>query len=170
MSDGARRRAIAAAALDPRRRGRRHRRQVATATGPRPASRSTPAPSSPGDLFVALTAARDGHDFVADALARGAAAALVSRRPEGVPADAPLLVVPDVLDGAARARRRGAGALRAAGVVAVTGSVGKTGTKEMLRVALGRPGPGPRRREELQQPLGRAADPGAPAGGPPTSR
>ena len=93
----------------------------------------------PGDLFVALTAARDGHDFVAEALARGAAAALVSRLPEGVPAEAPLLLVPDVLEGlralgaAARARFRGR-------VVAVTGSVGKTGTKEMLRAALGAQG------------------------------
>jgi UDP-N-acetylmuramoyl-tripeptide--D-alanyl-D-alanine ligase len=34
-----------------------------------------------GDLFVALSAARDGHDFVADALAKGAVAALVSRVP-----------------------------------------------------------------------------------------
>ncbi len=89
----------------------------------------------PGDLFVALTAARDGHDFVAQALAAGAGAALVSRRPEGVAADAPLLIVPDVLQGlealgrAARARTR-------AQVVAVTGSVGKTSTKEMLRTAL----------------------------------
>ncbi|PZQ49846.1 MAG: UDP-N-acetylmuramoyl-tripeptide--D-alanyl-D-alanine ligase [Rhodovulum sulfidophilum] len=93
----------------------------------------------PGDLFVALTAARDGHEFVAEALARGAAAALVSRIPEGVAPDAPLLVVPDVLEGlralgrAARARFRGR-------VVAVTGSVGKTGTKEMLRAALGAQG------------------------------
>lgn len=38
----------------------------------------------PGDLFVALKAARDGHDFVAQALEKGAAAALVSRVPEGV--------------------------------------------------------------------------------------
>lgn len=37
-----------------------------------------------GDLFVALKAARDGHDFVAQALEKGAGAALVSRRPEGV--------------------------------------------------------------------------------------
>lgn len=93
----------------------------------------------PGDLFVALEAARDGHDFVADALARGATAALVSRRPEGVPADAPLLLVPDVLAGlrdlaaAARARFRGR-------VVAVTGSAGKTGSKEMLRTGLGAQG------------------------------
>jgi UDP-N-acetylmuramoyl-tripeptide--D-alanyl-D-alanine ligase len=94
---------------------------------------------APGDLFVALTAARDGHDFVAEALARGASAALVSRRPDGIPADAPLLTVPDVLDGlralAAAARTRFRGRL-----VAVTGSVGKTGTKEMLRLALGAQG------------------------------
>ena len=38
----------------------------------------------PGDLFVALSAERDGHDFVTQALAKGAAAALVSHRPEGV--------------------------------------------------------------------------------------
>lgn len=89
----------------------------------------------PGDLFVALKAARDGHDFVAQALAKGAGAALVSHRPEGVAEDAPLLIVEDVLPGlealgiAARART-------AAQVVAVTGSVGKTSTKEMLRDVL----------------------------------
>ena len=49
-----------------------------------------------GDLFVALKDIRDGHDFVALALEKGAAAALVSRIPEGVAADAPLLLVPDV--------------------------------------------------------------------------
>ncbi len=86
----------------------------------------------PGDLFVALQAARDGHDFVADALAKGAAAAMVSHVPDGVADDAPLLVVKDVqaaledLGRAARARMQGR-------VVAVTGSVGKTSTKEMLR-------------------------------------
>lgn len=84
-----------------------------------------------GDLFVALKAARDGHDFVAQALANGAGAALVSRVPDGLGADAPLLIVEDVLTGlealgcAARARCD-------ARVVAVTGSVGKTSTKEML--------------------------------------
>ncbi len=93
----------------------------------------------PGDLFVALSAARDGHDFVAEAFARGAAAALVSRQPEGVPADAPLLVVPDVLEGL-RALGRVARARTAARLVAVTGSAGKTGTKEMLRLALGAQG------------------------------
>ncbi|WP_316015504.1 UDP-N-acetylmuramoyl-tripeptide--D-alanyl-D-alanine ligase [Roseobacter sp. HKCCA0434] len=89
-----------------------------------------------GDLFVALKAARDGHEFVAAALEAGAGAALVSRVPEGVAEDAPLLIVEDVLEAlealgvAARARSE-------AKVVAITGSVGKTGTKEMLRTVLG---------------------------------
>ena len=90
----------------------------------------------PGDLFVALEAARDGHDFVAQALEQGAAAALVSRVPDNVAPDAPLLMVDDVLKGlealgvAARARTQ-------ARVVAITGSVGKTSTKEMMRAILG---------------------------------
>ncbi|WP_282021460.1 UDP-N-acetylmuramoyl-tripeptide--D-alanyl-D-alanine ligase [Ruegeria faecimaris] len=85
----------------------------------------------PGDLFVALKAARDGHDFVAQALEKGAGAALVSQIPEGVSPDAPLLIVEDVQTGlealgqAARARTE-------ARVIGVTGSVGKTSTKEML--------------------------------------
>ena len=89
----------------------------------------------PGDLFVALKDIRDGHDFVAQALEKGAAAALVSYRPEGVADDAPLLIVPDVLDaltalGAAGRARTGAR------VAAITGSVGKTSSKEMLRAVL----------------------------------
>lgn len=89
-----------------------------------------------GDLFVALSAARDGHEFVALALEKGAAAALVSHIPDGMNEDAQLLVVPDALNGledlgrAARARTD-------ARIVAVTGSVGKTSTKEMLRAMLG---------------------------------
>ncbi len=89
----------------------------------------------PGALFVALKDVRDGHDFVAQALEKGAAAALVSRIPESVPEDAPLLIVEDVLKGlealgaAARARTK-------AKVVGITGSVGKTSTKEMLRAIL----------------------------------
>lgn len=93
----------------------------------------------PGALFVALKDARDGHDFVADALHRGAAAALVSRQPDNVPASASLLVVPDVLKGLealARARRAASNAK----VVAVTGSVGKTSTKEALRLVLSEQG------------------------------
>jgi UDP-N-acetylmuramoyl-tripeptide--D-alanyl-D-alanine ligase len=85
-----------------------------------------------GDLFVALQAARDGHEFVAQALENGAAAALVSHRPANLPEDAPLLIVPDVL-AALEALGRAARARTGARVVAVTGSVGKTSTKEMLR-------------------------------------
>jgi len=93
----------------------------------------------PGDLFVALKDVRDGHDFVAQALAKGAAAAMVSRVPDGVAKDAPLLIVDDVLVAlqdlgrAGRARFKGK-------LVGVTGSVGKTSTKEMLRAVLARQG------------------------------
>lgn len=89
-----------------------------------------------GDLFVALAGGRfDGHDFVADAFARGAAAAVVSRQPADIGGDRPLLMVSDTmaaltaLGAAARARTK-------AKIIAVTGSVGKTGTKEALRIAL----------------------------------
>jgi UDP-N-acetylmuramoyl-tripeptide--D-alanyl-D-alanine ligase len=91
---------------------------------------------APGDLFVALQAARDGHDFVAQALAAGAAAALVSHVPAGLAADAPLLFVDDV-QSALEALGRAARARSTARVVAVTGSVGKTSTKEMLAQMLG---------------------------------
>jgi len=87
----------------------------------------------PGDLFVALTAERDGHDYVAEALAKGAAGAMISRD-LGLAGN--FLRVEDTLAGLTRlgafARARSA-----AKVVAVTGSVGKTTTKEMLRRALG---------------------------------
>jgi len=93
----------------------------------------------PGDLFVALADVRDGHDFVAQALAKGAAAALVSRLPTGVTEEAPLLIVEDVLPALERlgvaARARVAGK-----VIGVTGSVGKTSTKEMLRAILSQQG------------------------------
>ena len=90
---------------------------------------------APGDLFVALKDVRDGHDFVADALAKGAAAAMVSRVPEGVAADAPLLLVDDVLPALEALGRAGRARARAQ-VIGVTGSVGKTSTKEMLTAAL----------------------------------
>lgn len=88
-----------------------------------------------GDLFVALKDTRDGHDFVALALEKGAAAALVSHVPANVPEDAPLLIVEDVL-GALESLGRAARARTGAKVAAVTGSVGKTSTKEMLRAML----------------------------------
>jgi UDP-N-acetylmuramoyl-tripeptide--D-alanyl-D-alanine ligase len=86
---------------------------------------------APGDLFVALAGARDGHDFVAEAFAKGAAGALVAR-----PMPGRVIVVDNTL----RALERLGAAARArsaAQIVAVTGSVGKTTTKEMLRRCLG---------------------------------
>lgn len=82
----------------------------------------------PGDLFVALTDQRDGHDFAQAALDAGAAAVMVSR-PDC--ASGPRLVVDDVLGGL---RSLGIGARdRCEAVrVGVTGSVGKTGVKEAL--------------------------------------
>ncbi len=91
----------------------------------------------PGQCFVALRGNRDGHDFVADAFAAGAAAALVARRADDplIPTDAPLVVVPDplaALGSLAAVRRDQLGAT----VVAVTGSVGKTATKDFVTAAL----------------------------------
>jgi UDP-N-acetylmuramoyl-tripeptide--D-alanyl-D-alanine ligase len=89
----------------------------------------------PGDLFVALKDVRDGHDFVRQALDKGAAAALVSRIPEGCSASDPLLIVPEVLPALEALGRAGRARSRAR-VLAVTGSVGKTSSKEMLRAVL----------------------------------
>lgn len=88
-----------------------------------------------GDLFFALRGPRrDGHDFVAEAFAKGAAAAVVERAPSGCEA-APLLVVADTQTAlenlAAWARRRWGGE-----VVAVTGSAGKTTTKDVIAAML----------------------------------
>jgi UDP-N-acetylmuramoyl-tripeptide--D-alanyl-D-alanine ligase len=87
-----------------------------------------------GDLFVALKGDnRDGHDFVRAAFEAKAGAALVSHAPEG--ASGPLLTVAHTQRGledlgrAARSRSN-------AKIVAVTGSAGKTTTKEILRIAL----------------------------------
>lgn len=94
----------------------------------------------PGDLFVALKGPNfDGHGFVVEAFAKGAAAAMVSHMPQQVGSDKAMLVLDDTLKGLeglaifARARTR-------AKVIAVTGSVGKTGVKEALRHVLGAQG------------------------------
>ena len=96
---------------------------------------------APGEAFFAITGEnRDGHEFVPAALARGAGVAVVAAsRHAGMSKDAPLLIVPDVLAGLADLARA-ARARSSARVVAVTGSVGKTGTKEALRLALGADG------------------------------
>ncbi len=90
-----------------------------------------------GDLFVALPGPNfDGHDYVAAAFAQGAAAAMATRRPADMAAEAPVLIVKDThaaLQDLGRARRR----QTQAPMIAVTGSVGKTGTKEMMALALG---------------------------------
>ncbi|MEO1252489.1 MAG: UDP-N-acetylmuramoylalanyl-D-glutamyl-2,6-diaminopimelate--D-alanyl-D-alanine ligase [Pseudomonadota bacterium] len=90
----------------------------------------------PGDIFVALKAARDGHEFLGNAFESGAAAALVARAPDDAPEGKPLLVVGDTLEGlrdlARAARLRNFGKR-----IAVTGSAGKTSTKEILRAILG---------------------------------
>ncbi len=91
----------------------------------------------PGEAYFAIKGdVHDGHDFVAAALQAGAALAVVERaQASKFEADAPLLIVDDVLDAlrdlarASRARLQGQ-------VIAVTGSVGKTSTKEALRRVL----------------------------------
>ena len=93
----------------------------------------------PGDLFIALHGSSDGHAHATAALAKGAAGVMVTHT-EMLPQGAPTLVVADTLDGLTALGA--AGRARFAGrVVAVTGSVGKTTTKEMLRTALSAFGP-----------------------------
>ena len=96
---------------------------------------------SPGDLFVALEGPNfDGHDFVADALLGGAVAVMVHRPPIGMSGGVPMLMVADTMAAlealgvAARNRSRGR-------VCAITGSVGKTGVKDALKLVLGGQGP-----------------------------
>lgn len=89
----------------------------------------------PGDVFIALkTDRRDGHDFLGDAQAGGASAALVSRAAPGV--SLPQLVVTDPLAAfqqIAREHRR----LFRGPVVGISGSAGKTSTKDLLALLLG---------------------------------
>jgi len=95
----------------------------------------------PGDLFVALQGPRfDAHDFVAGAFAAGSVAAVVSHIPDGLADDAPLVLVEDplaALERLAVAARERSTARR----IAITGSVGKTGSKEALRTVLATQGP-----------------------------
>ena len=90
-----------------------------------------------GDAFFAIKGDnRDGHEFVAAALKGGAGVAVVATDWQSSNIDnAPLLRVPDVPEGL-RALARAARARLDGKVIGVTGSVGKTGTKEALRLAL----------------------------------
>ena len=128
-------------AVDQRRGRCRHRRPFHAAVAGHGRRRSIRARSAPGDLFVAIRGPRlDGHDFLDQAFANGAAAALVSRIPRGQGDAHPLMIVEDTYSGlkqlACAARRRAR-----AKCVAVTGSVGKTSTKEALAAALAPSGP-----------------------------
>ena len=90
----------------------------------------------PGSLYVARRgASADGHDYVAAAVAAGAVAALVERE---VHADVPQVLVDDSQVAFGRLARRVVDLGRAGGlvVVAVTGSSGKTGTKDLLAAVL----------------------------------
>jgi len=89
------------------------------------------------DLFIAIKGdSFDGHDYIAKAFENGACAAIVSKQPSQVPSDAPLIFVQDTfialqdIGNAGRARSN-------AKIIGVTGSVGKTSTKEMLQLMLG---------------------------------
>ena len=88
-----------------------------------------------GELFIAIQAQRDGHDFLISAIKNGAVAAIVTKIPIDAPTNFPYLLVKDSLkalnDLASFSRQRYKGKL-----VAVTGSVGKTSTKEMLSLVL----------------------------------
>jgi UDP-N-acetylmuramoyl-tripeptide--D-alanyl-D-alanine ligase len=101
-------------------------------------STDTRAPFPPGALFFALKGERfDGHAFLAEAAARGAAGAVVAERPEKGPHPPVLLQVRDTRDALGQAaslwRRR-----HKVQVVAVTGTNGKTTTKEMVVAVLAR--------------------------------
>ncbi len=96
---------------------------------------------APGEAYFAIKGeVHDGHDFVAAALKAGAALAVVetAQREKFAP-EAPLLVVEDVLAGLVDLARAARARLQAQ-VIAVTGSVGKTSTKEALRRVLGAQG------------------------------
>jgi UDP-N-acetylmuramoyl-tripeptide--D-alanyl-D-alanine ligase len=89
-----------------------------------------------GEVFFALRDERDGHDFVADAFARGAAAAVVERPIGGLPDGAVVVQVPGTL----RALRALAERIRERHpipAVGITGNVGKTTAKEAIAAALG---------------------------------
>ena len=90
-----------------------------------------------GDLFVAIKGpSLDGHDYVRAAFDAGAAAAIVDHQPPNVPPDAPLIFVEDTFTALQDLGRRGR-ARSSSTIAAVTGSVGKTSSKEQLRLMLG---------------------------------
>lgn len=89
-----------------------------------------------GELFFALKGERDGHDFVLDAWKRGAAGAVVSQSIAGLPSDFALVKVEDTLI-ALQALAHQVLLSSKAKIIAITGSVGKTTTKELTAAMLG---------------------------------
>ncbi len=85
-----------------------------------------------GELFVPVVAERDGHDFIDDALAAGAAAYLTSVAPQGATA----VVVDDTAAALAELGRHARSRFTGP-VVGITGSVGKTSVKDMAAAAIG---------------------------------
>ena len=88
---------------------------------------------APREAFVALRAERDGHDFAAQAVDRGASALLVDHE---LDLPVPQLVVRDTLEALQSWGRLRLEQVRPAAVFGVTGSVGKTSTKELLAAAV----------------------------------
>jgi UDP-N-acetylmuramoyl-tripeptide--D-alanyl-D-alanine ligase len=87
-----------------------------------------------GDLFIALPGNRDGHEFVHDALSRGAGGVIIAKKIEGLSQDQYILVQDcyQALLAMARYKRK----ISKAKIIAITGSVGKTTTKELARLML----------------------------------
>jgi len=117
--------------------------QVQAAVGGELHGEGDPAPAAlsmdtrtivPGCGFVALRGQRDAHAFAGEALAKGAVALLVDH---SLPLDVPQLVVPDTLAALQRWGQARLAACRPRVVLAVTGSVGKTSTKDLLAAATG---------------------------------
>jgi len=92
----------------------------------------------PGDLFIAVKGPNfDGHKFAAAALAAGACAVVIDTDPGNLDETAPVLLVANTMQ-ALRDLGMAARARTSARIIAVTGSVGKTGTKEVLKFVLSR--------------------------------
>lgn len=92
---------------------------------------------TPGCMFVAIKGERvDGHDFLENAYRAGANAALVTHHPDSAPSDLPLVIVKDVVEALHKIATECCVQQKHATFIGVTGSVGKTSTKEMLAAAL----------------------------------
>jgi UDP-N-acetylmuramoyl-tripeptide--D-alanyl-D-alanine ligase len=87
--------------------------------------------TAPGELFFAVAGRRDGHDFVSAAAARGAAGAIVSRPVAAPSPDFGLVKVPDTV-AALQALARAVLVANPVRVIGITGSIGKTTTKEFV--------------------------------------